>query len=387
MSVNDQPPKGPINVGEIEANTVDGHLDPLTMDEPSDLSQAWNDKHARGIAAAVQTLNDSSRLQGLAASVQAWNDKHAKGVAAAVQALNDSSRLQGLAASTQAWNDNHAKGIAAAVQALSDSSQLQGLAASVQAWNDKHAKGVAAAVQALNDSSRLQGLAASAQAWNDNHAKGIAAAVQALSDSSQLKGLAASVQTVFKRGLTVDALLGELAARTSEPLDGFVSDPAPAQIVGEFQSALGVGGSFTCEVLPGAGESRALAFIPTWILLVWLCVLMPSLSALVQWETARASLVDLNARLPQTESFSGVRNFIRTEIAGKPGDVRLVTGKDVRLRDGPGMKAGVIMQLPRYAPVVVLGKEDRTWLFVSYEHEGYVIDGYVSTKFLKKVRL
>ena len=46
----------------------------------------------------------------------------------------------------------------------------------------------------------------------------------------------------------------------------------------------------------------------------------------------------------------------------------------------------MILILPPDAPVVVLGKEDRTWLYVSYEHQGYMIDGYISTKRLRKVR-
>lgn len=50
------------------------------------------------------------------------------------------------------------------------------------------------------------------------------------------------------------------------------------------------------------------------------------------------------------------------------------------------MKSEVLLHLPKESIVVVLGKESRTWLFVSYEHQGYMIDGYVSTTYLKKVR-
>ncbi|MCY1557995.1 hypothetical protein D9M68_948910 [compost metagenome] len=106
----------------------------------------------------------------------------------------------------------------------------------------------------------------------------------------------------------------------------------------------------------------------------------------VNWESARQGLADLNARLPQTESFAGIRNFIRSEFTGKPGDIRLVKGINVRLRTGPSLKSDIILNLPPDALVVVLSKEDSTWLFVSYEHQGYMLDGYVSTKFLKKLR-
>ena len=50
------------------------------------------------------------------------------------------------------------------------------------------------------------------------------------------------------------------------------------------------------------------------------------------------------------------------------------------------MKYPVILPLKKYAVVVVLNKIDRDWLMVTYEHEGYWLDGYVSTKFLNKVR-
>lgn len=63
-----------------------------------------------------------------------------------------------------------------------------------------------------------------------------------------------------------------------------------------------------------------------------------------------------------------------------------MTGANVNLRAGPGMKSEVLLHLPKESIVVVLGKENRTWLLVSYEHQDYMIDGYVSTTYLKKVR-
>ena len=132
--------------------------------------------------------------------------------------------------------------------------------------------------------------------------------------------------------------------------------------------------------------AQNLSELPTWFLRFILNLLIASITAVAQWDQIRASVVDINARLPKTESFIEARNFIRTELAGKPGDIRLVKGSNVNLRADPGMKSAVILQLSENAPVVVLGKEDRTWLWVSYEHEGYWIDGYVSTKHLKNPR-
>ena len=132
--------------------------------------------------------------------------------------------------------------------------------------------------------------------------------------------------------------------------------------------------------------AQNLSELPTWLLRFMLNLLIASITAVAQWDQIRASIVDINARFPKTESFIEARNFIRTELSGKPGDIRLVKGSNVNLREDPGMKSAVILQLSENAPVVVLGKEDRTWLWVSYEHEGYWIDGYVSTKHLKNPR-
>lgn len=130
---------------------------------------------------------------------------------------------------------------------------------------------------------------------------------------------------------------------------------------------------------PSTASSWNWSAFPT----ILLCMI---LQVLIEWESVRMSLVDINARLPATESVSEVREFIRTELAGKPGDFRIVTGSHVALRVAPSMKSDVILRLPYQAIVVVLEKEDRTWRYVSYELNGFVIDGYVSSKFLKKGR-
>jgi hypothetical protein len=292
----------------------------------------------------------------------------------------------------RSWDESPSmKAIAAAARTWEESPSMKAIAAAARTWEESPSmKAIAAAARAWEGSPSMKAIAAAARTWEESPSmKAIAAAARAWEESPSMKAIAAAARALDKwdipGGLTVDGVMDELAARRIDP-EQPVAVPAHPQQGGEFQSSIALGGTFFCEVQTEATVGKSLATIPTWILLVWLYVLVPSLCLLVDWEAARASLVDLNARLPQTESVSGVRNFIRTELAGKPGDVRLVMGKDVNLRDGPGMTADVIMQLPRYAPVVVLGKEDRTWLFVSYEHEGYSIDGYVSTKFLRKVR-
>lgn len=132
--------------------------------------------------------------------------------------------------------------------------------------------------------------------------------------------------------------------------------------------------------------SSKLSAIPTSVLLLWLSVMLHFFSVIASWDDMRQSLVDINSRIPQTESLKSTRELIRKELAGKPGDVRIVKGKNVFLREKPSMKSEGIIPLRKYAPVLVIHKVDRNWFLVSYEHEGYTIDGYVSTKFLRDVK-
>lgn len=181
---------------------------------------------------------------------------------------------------------------------------------------------------------------------------------------------------------SLENLLDELQERTAEA--------SPSSLIAAPNLK-----ELTLEVAPEVPEkkdlkpltkSRKLAPVPTWILIALINSLILSAYVLENWDAIRLSIVDINARVPNTETFSEARKYIRMELAGKPGDVRLVSGKNVNLREDPGMKSRIILSLPENSPVIVLGKEDRTWLYVSYEHQGYWIDGYLSTKHLKKIR-
>ena len=194
-------------------------------------------------------------------------------------------------------------------------------------------------------------------------------------------------------GVSVQVLVDELKGRGTDFAEGFGFDieRPPQRIDAEgHATAFAIA---TGEALIEKAESRTLPIknqvlsaIPDWLLYLLIHLLINSLNSIPQWSDARESLVDINARIPHTESLSVIRKFIRTELAGKPGDIRLVAGENVNLREEPNMKSAVTIELPKNSPVVVLGKEDRTWLLVSYEHEGYWISGYVSTKFLKRVK-
>lgn len=206
-----------------------------------------------------------------------------------------------------------------------------------------------------------------------------------LAAASSVRDLAQrlSLQGIESKRQAVEAISQELLARLNEK---------PKTVSLEGHASISIGVYFDLQVSersPAQAGDTAITEKADWSgwPTVFLFFLMSALcQTLINWEAARQGLVDANARLPRTEFLSDVREFIRIELAGKPGDYRLVSGSGVALRAGPGTKSEVILRLPYQAVVVVLEKEDRTWRYVSYVHEGYVIDGYVSSKYLKQVR-
>jgi hypothetical protein len=253
--------------------------------------------------------------------------------------------------------------------------QMPSIQAAFKAMDQRLQKSsIQAALNALEQSTQMLSIQAGMKALE--HRSRLAAAVTALAIDKW--------QDIDS--LTIGELLDELSTRLPDSAAPTPKPPEDPIQTSAFQSSLGLSDSYHIEFVPNTPRKQPFTGIPTWILLLWLYLIAPSVFIAVNWESARQGLVDLNTRIPQTESLTTIRNFIRKELSGKPGDIRLVKGTSVRLRTGPSMKSEVILLLPADAPVVVLGKEDRTWLFVSYEHQGYMLDGYVSTKFLKKIK-
>ncbi|WP_141729077.1 SH3 domain-containing protein, partial [Pseudomonas putida] len=249
------------------------------------------------------------------------------------------------------------------------SAQLKQIAEQARAFgNSAQLKQIAEQARAFGNSAQLKQIAEEAKAWSTNiH-------------------LSRFAQQTLPASLTFDVLVGELFARSNKFQ---VIHGTAGRLSSDFantEDTVSAADLFSVEIYPDSSTGPIFSEIPTWLLYLWLICIAPMLTVLTNWEAIRTGLVDINARIPQTHSFASLRRFISSNVAGKPGDVRLVTASSVRLRVAPGMKSDVILTLPKYAPVVVLEKEDRTWLYVTYEHEGFLIDGYVSTKFLKKIR-
>ncbi|RRV40873.1 SH3 domain-containing protein [Pseudomonas sp. o96-267] len=246
-------------------------------------------------------------------------------------------------------------------------------------------KAIAAAAKAFELSPSMKATIDAAKVFEQSTSmKAMVAAAKVLADTDS--SLLAPDKWWSASTLALNEVVHEFVARATDHVENTPVPTDQPQPDAGVESALGISDSFYGEVVLPTPPSRPLVDVPTWVLIVWMWVFLPTLLLIANWESAREGLADLNARLPQTESLANVRNFIRTELAGKPGDFRLVTGSNVRLRAAPGMKSDVLLLLPRDSVVVVHGKEGRTWRLVSYEHQGYMIEGYVSTAYLKKVK-
>ena len=302
------------------------------------------------------------------------------------KAFGGSAQLKQLAEQARAFgNSTQLKQIAEQAKAFGDSTQLKQLAEQAKAFSDSaQLKQLAEQVRAFGGSAQLKQIAEQAKAFGDNaQLRQLAEQAKAWSNNIHLSRFA---QQTLPASLTFDALVGELVARSKKNENLHGSAARLDLGVASTENTVLTADLFTVEINPGPRAGPKFSEIPTWLLYLWLFCVVPTLTALANWEAIRTGLVDINARMPQTHSFANLRRFISSNLAGKPGDVRLVTASNVRLRAAPGMKSDVILTLPKYTPVVVLGKENRTWLYVRYEHEGFLIDGYVSTKFLKKIR-
>ncbi|MGG6945488.1 UNVERIFIED_CONTAM: SH3 domain-containing protein [Pseudomonas aeruginosa] len=341
----------------------------------------------KAVAAAMRGFEQSPAMKAMAAAASVFNENPTlQAAAAAVRAFEQSLTMQAMAAAASVFNENPTlKAATAAARAFEQSPTMKAMAAAASVFNENSTlKAAAAAMRAFEASPAMLELARVAKAWETNPAtKALVDSAQDFNDHPRISALAESGIAPEQWGvtdpITLEAVFTELSSRAESAT--VVSTPSQG---GEVESSLAVLDSYTGEVISYSPAKHPLLGVPTWVMLLWLWLFAPAVYVIVNWESARAGLADLNARLPQTETLAGVRKFIRKELAGKAGDFRIVTGSDVRLRVAPGMKSEVLLHLPKESIVVVLGKEDRTWLFVSYEHQGYMIDGYVSTTYLKK---
>ncbi|MFY3001008.1 SH3 domain-containing protein [Achromobacter xylosoxidans] len=338
----------------------------------------------------ARTLERNSATTALAAAAKSWEERSGvAALAAAAKSWDERSGMKALAAAAKSWEERSGVAAsAAAAKSWNERSGMKALAAAAKSWEERSGvAALAAAAKSWDERSGMKALAAAAKYWENNQSfKAALAATRSLGANASLKELAESALSLNRWGitesLTVEAVLDELATRATISFEQ--EEQEPSQLLPEDDEQTSRQSDKNSAAV--SASKKALRGMPTWALWFWLYFVAPIAFVTVHWESARQGLVDINARLPQTESISEIRNFIRTELSGKPGDIRLIKGNQVRLREGPGMKYEVLLTLPRDAIVTVLDKENRTWLYVSYEHHGYMVDGYVSNKFLKKIQ-
>ncbi|MET0778582.1 MAG: SH3 domain-containing protein [Pseudomonas mandelii] len=106
-----------------------------------------------------------------------------------------------------------------------------------------------------------------------------------------------------------------------------------------------------------------------------------------KWNDFRESVCDLQQRLGAFDSLAQARKLVRSALCDVPAaltdNFRLTKKEGVNLREGPGMKAEVIMTLPKFAPLELIDSTNRDWLLVTYKHEGLEIEGWVSRKYVR----
>jgi len=198
-------------------------------------------------------------------------------------------------------------------------------------------------------------------------------------------------------GAENDGLSSLLGGSTREIVLGYLSgggdvqdilpEQRPAALIGSMVGELQERGVDLGEPDAPTAQRPALAVwtaLSTSMLLSLLLLLLESLGAM---NDAREAVCDINSRLPLSNTFAESRKFVRTRLCGAPAAlVRIVKGVDVNVRVSPSMKAEVIAQLPKGAAVAVVSVDNRDWLEVSFQRDGYVIDGWVSRKYLGTVQ-
>jgi uncharacterized protein YifN (PemK superfamily) len=341
--------------------------------------------HSSQLAEQARAWGQIDPMGQLTDQTRAWiKGDHLTQLAEQARAWSQIDPRSQLTDKTRAWiKGDHLTQLAEQARAWSQVDPRSQLTDKIRAWiKGDHLTQLAEQARAWSQIDPRSQLTDKTRAWiKGDHLSQLADQAKAWLTGDHIE----FARQTIPQDLTFKALLGELASRSSEIVEAPIPMSGLKLVSAEETESVSVGDMYVADISPGRNAKPTLSGIPTWLLYLWLCI-APVLEVLTHWEDFRQGLVDINERVPQTYSFASLRRFISSNLAGKPGDIRLVTGSDVRLRAAPGMKSAVLLTLPKYAAVVVLEKEDRTWLYVSYEHDGFLIDGYVSTKFLRKVR-
>lgn len=174
----------------------------------------------------------------------------------------------------------------------------------------------------------------------------------------------------------VESLIGAIERTSLDPeLGALDAHPSTQAVEDEIVQSLQSGNREQTLSLP------AIAF-----LIFLFSALHAFYSEVAKWNDFRESVCDIEKRLQGFDSLAQARKVVRVALCDVPTEVkksyRLTKSEGVNIRVGPGIKAEVIMMLPKFAVLEVIDSEDRDWLLVTYKHRGIEIEGWVSRKFV-----
>jgi hypothetical protein len=231
-----------------------------------------------------------------------------------------------------------------------------------------------------------------------------------LQPSDSLKAMMAVVDTSHS-SRSLSSILGSFEALQASPIFNllvatdpkkieFLIDECEGEVTTTFdglgQAEYGSAGALSAskdveaeivQSLQNEGSNQKLTVQAMAFLILFLAALHTFYTEMAKWNDFRESVCDVQERLQAFESLAQARKVVRSAMCDMPADLkrsfRLTKVKGVNLREEPGMKADVILTLPKFAALEVIDSANRDWLLVTYKHEGLEIEGWVSRKFVR----
>ncbi|MBF6036818.1 SH3 domain-containing protein [Pseudomonas sp. P155] len=281
-------------------------------------------------------------------------------MAATERMLKPSPEVQALLNSTGKW--------------LQPSSEMQDLASWTEklarAYSQHHAASFEAVEKALHLSDSL---------------KSVIAAMDTHRSTSSLRSLLSSFETLQASPI-FDLLVSTDPTRLQSLIEDYQEDEERQNLVDAPPTSYDVEAEIVQALNTGSNPQKLTA--PALVFLMFFITAVHTFyDDLSKWNDFRESVCDMQERLEAFESLAHARKLVRSALCDVPKALterfRLTKKEGINLREDPGMKAEVIMALPKYAPLEVVDASNRDWLLVIYKHEGLEIEGWVSRKHVR----
>jgi ubiquinone/menaquinone biosynthesis C-methylase UbiE len=354
---------------------------------PNQSNTASIDKYLRESTSVQKLIDAADRLLRPSAAVQAMIDTTQK-------MLRPSREIEAfLEATDRALRPSREiyAAITATERMFKASPEIQALIDSTEKW--------------IQPSREMQELATwtekLARTFSQQHSASFEAVEKALHQSDSLKAVIAAMDTQ-RSTASLRSLLGSFDTLQASPVfDLLVStDPTRLQSLiegyqGEAQrsdlvEAPPISQDVEAEIVQALREGSSpqrLTAPAVVFLMLFITAVHAFYNDLSKWNDFRESVCDMQERLRAFESLAHARKLVRSALCDAPKALtesfRLTKKEGVNLREDPGMKAEVILTLPKYAPLEVIDATNRDWLLVIYKHEGLEIEGWVSRKYVR----